>query len=134
MQINISTDYAIRILLYLSQNGGRAGSDEISQAIGVAPQYMVKVLSRLRGAQLVGSISGPGGGYYLKKPISEIAIKTVYDTMEQSMAINRCMEEDAFCSRNAQLICPVRRFYIALQKHLDQEWFSLTLQEIIDRF
>ncbi len=67
-------------------------------------------------------------------PLSEITVMQIYDIMEQSTRINRCLEENAPCGRNAQTYCPMRKFYTAMQNHMDSYWFSMTLQQILDTF
>ena len=134
MQLNVTTDYAIRVLLALHQNNGTATAGEISETMGISHRYLVKVISKLKKSGLVDSVSGPTGGYQLLVPISEITIGEVLFSMEQTMNINRCMDEDGGCSRNAQACCSIRRYYRDLQNHLEQHWFSMSLQQIIDTY
>lgn len=134
MQINVTTDYGIRVLLALHNNNGMATADEISRTMGISHRYLIKVTYKLRKAGFINSIPGPSGGYQLATPISQITVGQVCNSMEHTMKINRCMDEDGECSRNAQAYCPVRKFYFELQEHLEQHWLSRSLQEIIDTY
>ncbi len=134
MQLNVTTDYAVRILILLHQKGGSATSKEISEETGIPYRYLVKVMSKLRGGGLVNSLPGPTGCYTLLVPISQIEMGRIYAITEQSMQIARCMDEEGVCSQSAKGKCPVQRYYEAMQKHLEQEWFCVTLQEILDNY
>lgn len=48
MQLNVTTDYAIRIVLYLGQCKKRASATEISSEMGIPKGYLEKVLSKLK--------------------------------------------------------------------------------------
>lgn len=134
LQLNVTTDYGMRVLLALHQKNGMATADEISETMGISRRYLTKVTQRLKESGLIDSISGPTGGYRLLVPISEITVGQVCYSMEQTMKINRCMDQDGECSRHAKVCCPVRKFYFAMQKHLEQQWFSVSLQEILEKY
>lgn len=134
MQLNVTTDYGIRVLLALHQKRGMATADEISDMMGISHRYLIKVVSKLKKSGFIKSIPGPTGGYRLEVPISEITVGQVCLSMEKTMKINRCMDQEGECSRNAQIYCPVRKFYFDLQKHLEQHWFSISLQKIIETY
>lgn len=134
MQLNVTTDYGIRVLLALHQSNGMATADEISDMMGISHRYLIKVTRKLKKSGLINSIPGPTGGYQLMIPISEITVGQVCLSMERTMKINRCMDETGECSRNAQVCCPVRKFYFDLQSHLEQHWFSMSLQDILDTY
>lgn len=134
LQLNITTDYGIRVLLALHQSNGLATADQISEMMGISHRYLVKIVRKLKKSGFINSIPGPTGGYQLVIPISEITVGQVFSSMEQTMKINHCIEEEGKCSRNAQICCPVRRFYSDLQNHLEHHWFSKSLQEIIDTY
>lgn len=54
--------------------------------------------------------------------------------MEPSIKINRCLEPDEYCSRNASAECAVRRFYQAMQKEVEERWASLSLADILKTY
>lgn len=134
MQLNVTTDYALRVLLALHQNDGEATAEQISETMGISYRYLIKVLAKLKKAGLIKSETGPSGGYCLEVPLSQITVGDILLLMEKTTKINRCMEADSFCSRNAQNDCPVRRYYQALQAHLEKEWFSVTLEQVLNKF
>lgn len=132
MQLNITTDYAIRTVLALEKKDKLVTVSKISEQMHIPEKYLSKILKKLKDAQIVGSISGVKGGYYLLRELSEIKLKDILEVMETTTRINRCLEEDNLCSRNATETCPIRKYYTHLQKLIDETVMSITIQGIID--
>lgn len=53
--------------------------------------------------------------------------------MESTTKINRCLEDDAYCSRKAVDFCAVRRYYAKVQEKLETQFFSISLKEILEQ-
>jgi len=82
MQLNISTDYAIRIILYLARSKQVVPSSKLSKIIQVSPRYLLQIGARLRDAGLIATVNGPTGGYSLIKPPKEISLHDIILIME----------------------------------------------------
>ena len=133
MQLNVTTDYAIRTVLYLGQCKKNASATEIANEMGIPKGYLEKVLSKLKKADYISADLGARGGYHLNKTLKDITLGDVIRIMENTTKINRCLEEDALCSRNAADFCAVRRYYAEIQEKLEQHFFSISLREILER-
>ncbi|MCL2288279.1 MAG: Rrf2 family transcriptional regulator [Candidatus Bathyarchaeota archaeon] len=120
MQLNVTTDYGLRVVLYLAQKKGAANSKEICDNMGIPQNYMHKIARTLKNAGVLGEIRGSNGGFKLKIAPDKLSVLTVVDAFERTMKINRCLEKDELCSRHATDTCPVRAFYIALQDRLNE--------------
>ena len=133
MQFNITTDYAIRTVLYLGQCKKRASTTEIAKEMGIPRGYLEKVLSKLKKAEYISANLGTKGGYSLNKTLKEITLGDVIRIMENTTKINRCLEQDNFCNRNAADFCAVRKYYVRVQKELEEKFFNVSLEEIIKK-
>lgn len=133
MQFNITTDYAIRTVLYLGQCKKRASTTEIAKEMGIPRGYLEKVLSKLKKAEYISANLGTKGGYSLNKTLKEITLGDVIRIMENTTKINRCLEQDNFCNRNAADFCAVRKYYMRVQKELEDKFFNVSLEEIIKK-
>ena len=120
MQFNVTTDYAIRTVLYLGQCKKRASTTEIAKEMGIPRGYLEKVLSKLKKAEYISANLGTKGGYSLNKSLKEITLGDVIRIMENTTKINRCLEQDNFCNRNAADFCAVRKYYVRVQKELEE--------------
>lgn len=59
MQLNVTTDYAIRTVLYLGQCKKIASATEISNEMGIPRGYLEKVLSKLKRQNIFPQIWEP---------------------------------------------------------------------------
>ncbi|WP_343383096.1 Rrf2 family transcriptional regulator [Candidatus Bathycorpusculum sp.] len=115
MQLNVTTDYGIRVVLYLANKNGVASSNEICMEMGIPCTYMHKIARTLKNAGIIREIRGSTGGFVLQKDPDNLSILHIVSAFEKTMNINRCMEEDKFCSRDAVPFCPVRDLYVEAQ-------------------
>ena len=92
MQLTMTTDYALRCMLYLSGKEGLSTSPEIGEAVGINKIFVQKVLRVLRDAGVVSSTHGGTGGYRLAKKPEEIVLLDIILLFEKTMKINRCLE------------------------------------------
>ena len=131
MQLNLTTDYAIRIVLYLATKGGIASSIEISEKMDIPQNAVLKIMRKLNRAGFTKTHIGIQGGYSMAKPAAKITLLSIINTMESTTKLNRCLEEDRFCSRFATESCPVRNFYCVLQEQLESGLSSITIEMLL---
>ena len=132
MQLNLSTDYAIRAVLYLSTVDRSADSAELSEALCVPQHYLLNICAKLRRAGILVSVPGHGGGICLARPAGDISLADVISVLEPNSHLNRCLADDQYCSRNAVQLCPVHDVYCEAQKALD-DVFRITFAELVRR-
>ena len=72
MQLNVTTDYAIRVILYLSMKGGIASSKELSEKMAIPEKYVLKITKKLSEAGLIKTHIGKNGGFSVIKSAEEI--------------------------------------------------------------
>ena len=132
MQFKITTDYAIRTVLYLATKNEVTTSAEISQAMGIPQKYLIKLLGELRKHNLVSVHMGVKGGYTLSKQPQDISMLDIVTVTETTVKMNRCLEPDGYCSRNSTDTCNVRKYYLSIQNYLEKSLASVTIQALLD--
>ena len=85
MQISASTDYAIRLILYLAKASKSVPSSKLSTAIGVSSRYLLQIGAKLRDADLITVTYGPTGGYTLCKSPNHISLYDVIVVMQKQI-------------------------------------------------
>lgn len=65
MQLNKTTDYAVRILVFLSRKSDFVSADEISRATSISKNYTIKILRILTSEEIVKMKRGIKGGFLL---------------------------------------------------------------------
>lgn len=122
MQIQVSTDYALRILQYLSNNTeDLPTATTISQAVGLTYPFFVKIASQLKKEGLLHVVQGRNGGYKLSRNAAEISIYDVFLAIEGPLEINRCLKESSVCARNDDGNCKFHVFFARIQADLVKE-------------
>lgn len=132
MQLNVTTDYAIRTVVFLALSSGITRSADISQVMGIPEKYTTALTRKLREGGIIHTLRGKHGGFSLKKSPAEISLYDIISIMEGTTHINRCLEEDHYCSRNAAEDCPVRCRYVDLELLLDNFLKGVTIQSLLE--
>ena len=131
MQINVTTDYAIRVFLYLAVKNSITPSSEIASTMGIPKSYILKITNKLQDAGIAERIVGARGGFMLTKNPEKINLYEIIKIMEPTMKINYCLEDDEYCSRFATDNCPIRNFYTRLQNELESKLQEITVKMLI---
>ncbi len=125
MQLMLSTDIALRTLIYLGQKQGPATIQEVADSCNTSKTHLMKVVMTLVGAKFLVSERGRNGGIQLAAPPNEIIIGEVVRLMESNLALVACMKEDA--PRDICPLLPRCRLTKTFNKALDA--FFNTLDE-----
>jgi Rrf2 family protein len=90
--------YGLKALVYLAamSSGESTQSQEIAAANNVPKKFLDAILGDLRNAGIVRSKKGPGGGYMLARPASEIAVGQVIRTLDGPLAPIACASRTAY--------------------------------------
>jgi len=131
MQLNVTTDYAIRMTLFLAILGTPMGSEDISKQMGIPKQMIAQIAKPLRNAGIIATKRGVGGGFSLNRKPEDISLADIFNAVEGTTRINRCLEEDCYCSRHATETCPVRKFYKEMQTFLDEAFSGKTIASLM---
>ena len=131
MQLKISTDYAIRIVCYLAAQERMVSTSELSRKLNVSANYVPKIAKKLKDAKIVNACEGINGGYMLAKQPENISLMDIISCVEETMAINRCLEEDRFCSRNLEDTCKIHKILLSLQNTYNNKLESGKVSDVI---
>src|ERR1700757_4201906 len=88
MRMSAKAELAVRARVQLApvDGGVRVTTDDLAQAQGIPPQFLVDILSDLRNDRLVRSHRGRDGGYELARPGDEISIADVLRSIDGPLA------------------------------------------------
>ena len=131
MQLNITTDYAIRIVYYLALKEETITASELASVLKIPVNYISKITKKLKAAEIVQACEGIKGGYALMKKPEMISLFDIVSSMEVTMKINRCLEPDGFCSRYATDYCNVHKALLNVQKTYEDALKSVTIADLI---
>ncbi len=91
MRLSTKGRYAVTAMLDLTLNGtdGPVTLAEISETQGISLSYLEQLFARLRKSGLVTGLRGPGGGYCLRRPASEISIAEILEAVDDVLPTRR---------------------------------------------
>lgn len=102
--------------LGLRQHGGPVTLAGISQRQKISLSYLEQLFGKLRRHELVESTRGPGGGYRLGRPASEITVADIIFAVDEPLDATqcggkenchddqRCMTHDLWANLNARMV------------------------------
>jgi Rrf2 family transcriptional regulator, nitric oxide-sensitive transcriptional repressor len=88
MQLTKATDYALHILIYVSQRADRRIKvADVARVHQLSPSHLMKVANRLVHHGYITSIRGRGGGIELARPANRISVGAVVRDLEPPVAV-----------------------------------------------
>jgi len=79
--------------------GGPVSLASIAERQQISRPYLEQLFARLRRRGLVRSVRGPGGGYRLARPASELSIAEVVTAVDEALKATRCAGVGPGCMR-----------------------------------
>jgi Rrf2 family protein len=133
--VKVSTrgDYASRALLSLAlhaDSGTPTSVRDIADRTGLPQPYLEQILLALKGAGLVRSKRGVGGGYLLARPVDEIRLSEIVSAVEGPIVAGDFGDphQDGACDHEGQ--CVLLAIWAAVGEHMRELLDSFTLADI----
>jgi len=92
MRLTTKGRYAVTAMLDLAlhEGGSPVSLSDISARQEISLSYLEQLFARLRRAGLVTSVRGPGGGYRLQRPGTEISVASIIDAVNETYEATAC--------------------------------------------
>lgn len=92
MRLTTKGRYAVTAMLDLAlhTDQGPVSLSDISKRQHISLSYLEQLFAKLRQAELVVSVRGPGGGYRLNMPPSELFVAQIIDAVNESIDATSC--------------------------------------------
>ncbi|EGV34723.1 Fe-S cluster assembly transcriptional regulator IscR [Neisseria weaveri] len=131
MRLTTKGRFAVTAMIDLAMNAQRGAVklSAISERQNISLSYLEQLFSKLRRAELVESLRGPGGGYILAVPASKINIAQIIAAAEDKLDATQCSNK-ANCHNGAP--CLTHNLWENLNKTINDYLSSITLQNIVD--
>ena len=109
MKVSTRGDYASRALLSLALHARRAGPTsvrDIAERTGLPQPYLEQILLALKGAGLVRSKRGVGGGYVLAREPGEITLADIVSAVDGPIVVGDFGEphQNGACDHEGQCV------------------------------
>ncbi|MCF6199673.1 MAG: Rrf2 family transcriptional regulator [Hyphomicrobiaceae bacterium] len=136
MKLNTKGRYAVMAMADIAKCGqGKAiPMAAIAKRQHISLAYLEQLFSKLRRADLVSSLRGPGGGYVLSRPADKIYIGEIMQAVGEPVKMTRCnrdTDKDAGCIGGQD--CLTHSLWNALSDHIYNFLASISLQDVLDK-
>lgn len=131
MRLSAKGRYTVTCLLDLALHArsGRVTLADIAERQGLSLSYVEQLFARLRQADLVHGVRGPGGGYRLAHPAHQISVAQVLVAVEEQVDATACQGEQD-CDRGEQ--CLTHELWSDLSGQIQEFLGGITLQMLMD--
>lgn len=133
MKISAKTEYACIAMLELASQYGTGEPvriRRIAERHSVPPRFLVQILLQLKGAGLVASVRGAGGGYRLIKPPDDVSLGQV-------MGVVNSASQETVAATSASPDSPAVKVLVQTWQEVNaaqrQMLESISLAELIER-
>ncbi len=136
MKVSTRGDYASRALLSLALHADGAGPTsvrDIAERTGLPQPYLEQILLALKGAGLVRSKRGVGGGYVLARSPAEVTLSQIVAAVDGPIVAGDFGEphKNGACDHEGQ--CVLLSVWADVGEHMRQHLESFTLADMVTR-
>ncbi len=129
-------DYASRALLSLALRADEQGPTsvrDIAERTGLPQPYLEQILLALKGAGLVRSKRGVGGGYVLARPAQSITLGAIVSAVDGPIVVGDFGEphQNGACDHEGQ--CALLAVWSEVGDHMRHHLDSFTLADMVAR-
>ena len=129
MKVSTRGDYACRALLSLALHGSDTPTSvkEIAERTNLPQPYLEQILLAVKGAGLVRSKRGVGGGYVLARPPQEISLAQILAAVDGPLTT--LPDEHDHCEGH----CVLQEVWVGVSNETRQIYERFTLQDLVER-
>ncbi|MCR4287687.1 MAG: Rrf2 family transcriptional regulator [Deltaproteobacteria bacterium] len=132
MRLSTRGQYAVRAMVSLScqSDAKPVALRDISKNEGISLSYLEQLFVKLRKGNIVKSVRGPGGGYVLARPASEISVGAVISVVEEPMNPVACLDTGAKECARADT-CATQGVWKGLAQRMGDFLNSISIEDLV---
>ena len=100
----------------------------ISERQHISLSYLEQLFGKLRRHQLVSSVRGPGGGYNLARPASEVTVADIVTAVDEPLDATQCGGKEN-CHDDRR--CMTHDLWATLNEKMYEYLSSVTLNDLV---
>jgi len=134
MRLTSKGRYGVSGMVDLNIHGGEETPvtlASISERQFISLSYLEQLFRALRMGGLVRSIRGPGGGYLLTRPASEISVADVIRAVNEPIRTTMCENAIRGCHRGKR--CDTHQLWDAMGQYIYRFLDAVTIQMVCDK-
>lgn len=131
MKLNNTSQYAIRIVTYIVQNGAknRYNAKDISEKLSIPYKYLTKIMYQLVDANIIQSSRGREGGYSIEKNLNELKIGDILEAVNENLHPKECILGNGLCNEREK--CVLHDKWTSPKKEILNMFKNTSLEDIL---
>ena len=131
MRLTTKGRFAVTAMVDLGlRHGGRPVTlADISARQKISLSYLEQLFGKLRRKQIVESVRGPGGGYYLGKDMRALTVSEIILAVDEPIDATQCGGKEN-CHDDQK--CITHDLWASLNQRIFDYLGSVTLQQLVD--
>lgn len=130
MRLTTKGRYAVTAMLDLAlhQERGSVALADIAESQHISLSYLEQLFAKLRKAELVRGVRGPGGGYHLAKAPEDISIAAIISAVDERVDITSCRGNEN-CDKGER--CLTHQLWEDLSEQLHAFLAGISLRDVV---
>jgi Rrf2 family iron-sulfur cluster assembly transcriptional regulator len=116
--------------LALRQHSGPVTLAGIADRQKISLSYLEQLFGKLRRNHLVASVRGPGGGYCLAKPMTQMSVADIIQAVDETLDATQCGGRGDCQDEHP---CMTHNLWTSLNQKMFDYLRSVTLQELVEQ-
>ncbi len=136
MRLSTKGRYAVMAMADLAGNAGEGkpvALADIAQRQDISLSYLEQLFAKLRRGGLVSSVRGPGGGYRLSRPSTELRIADIIVAVDEPIAAIRCKPGSSKGCTKTGGRCVTHDLWEELGQQIHVFLSSVSLADVVER-
>ncbi|WP_101772770.1 RrF2 family transcriptional regulator [Peptostreptococcus faecalis] len=134
MKLSTKGKYGLKAMfeLALCSSSKPVSLKHIAKQQNISDQYLEQIFSALKKANLVKSVRGAQGGYFLSKDASDITVADILKVLEGNMVFTECLLSEDACENFDS--CSTRYVWARIKQSIEEVTNSISLQDMVDDY
>ena len=136
MRLSTKGRYAVMAMADLAANDGGTkpvSLAEIARRQEISLSYLEQLFAKLRRGDLVKSVRGPGGGYRLARPASELRIADIIIAVDEPITATRCRKDSPKGCTGSSGRCVTHDLWEELGRQIQVLLSSVSLADVVEK-
>ncbi|GHV00156.1 HTH-type transcriptional regulator IscR [Spirochaetia bacterium] len=134
MRITTRGRYALRASLALAKlgkDGSPVSINILSEQEDISSVFLEQIFFKLRKAGIVGSVRGPGGGFYFARELDKLTLKEILGAAGEDLDMVACDKSKQDCERIG--LCLSHSIWQDVTDLISNYFRNVTLASIIEK-
>lgn len=135
MRLSTKGRYAVMAMADLASHGNEkpVALADIATRQEISLSYLEQLFGKLRKGGLVTSVRGPGGGYMLSRPSSDVRVSDVIMAVDEPITATRCVPGTPSGCHKDKARCLTHDLWTELSNQIYLYLSSVSLEDVCER-